>query len=190
MYIFEVYINYILVYFLSYLSIHSSINACRIPEFFLWFKVKKIGVMVQTKQKKIEWMNGFTVKWKFLGKPRDRLFSHYHRLMWFFSIPLFSILSYLWLMCVACAWYICIYVCVCSDCVMTKLSHFIQFSCVWTLNIHLDGLSVILFFYYISDNNAILKIFSNSVLLGVRTYSYIHTTDLYLMRIFQSDYWI
>lgn len=131
-------------------------------------------VVTKKNEEKIEWMNKW-LEWNFWAS-QGIVYFHitvvsYVSFRFFFFYTVVSLVE------------VCVRVCLCSDsdCAMTKLSHFIQFTCVWTLNIHLDGLSVILFFYYISDNNAILKIFSNSVLLGAaHTCTLIRTYDRFI----------
>lgn len=130
---------------------------------FFWQRILAWMVLVQRKKEKNKNLNEI-----FLGASRDCLFSYYHRLIHCtFSISLILHAHVFGAMCVCAG----VRACMLRLCHDKTVAFFIQFTCVWTLNIHLDGLSVILFFYYISDNNAILKIFSNSVLLGAHTYT-------------------
>lgn len=170
--------------------IHQYMPNTRI--IFANFKQRKLVRWFKQKRNKKNWMNEwFYDEMEIFGQAKGSFIfilpsSHTTFFLFFVFFPLhFHIFGRY-----ACAYVCAVHECVCLDCVMTKLSHFIQFSCVWTLNIHLDGLSVILFFYYISDNNAILKIFSNSVLflnVYVQRYNVPYILQIYISCVFSSQ---
>lgn len=112
-------------------------------------------------QEKKNWFNQWKIRWVI---PLNRLFLH-HNICFFFRFIL-GMRQCVWL--------------------LAEISYLIQFCCV-NIKHTLGWLIHSTFFYYISDDNAILKIFSNSLRYMYSEFNiYKHTCIFIFMRTFQS----